>query len=142
MNNVEIKDYRKLLEKEYMEKDTEIDQVLIYVTIGSLGFFMTINEKFVKIYKADFKLVLIISMVLLFLAFALLLFRKIRNTYYDQILLTTIDNMEPENADDDLKLLDIWNSCNKKLIQIRNSAIGCLGLGVALQVLFMLINLK
>ena len=46
MTKEEIKDYRRILEKEFMDKDNEIEAQLSYITVGALAFFLTINEKF------------------------------------------------------------------------------------------------
>jgi len=142
MTRDEIKDYRKILEKEYMDKDIEIDSVLSYVTIGALGFFITINDKFIKFQVAQCKVILIISLILLFISFALILLRKIRTNHHDTKMMFFVDQMQPDKQEQDDELFNLWTKTNSELTMIRNGAIYSLGLGVILQIIFLLLNLK
>lgn len=140
MNQTEIKDYRKILEKEFMDKDIEIETTLSYISIGALGFFMTINEKFFKIQTSNYKFILIISLLFLFLSFVLILIRKSRSGHHDLILLQHLDSMNQDSEEDDLDLLKLWDNCHKELRTIRIFIYITLATGIGLQILFLVFN--
>lgn len=140
MKETEIKDYRKILEKEFVEKDLEIETTLSYISVGALGFFITINEKFLKIQTANYKLILILSLVFLFLSFILILFRKSRTSQQDLTLMEFIDKMKPNSEIDDNQLLELWDKSHKTLNFIRKFIYFSLGIGIGLQVIFLMLN--
>jgi hypothetical protein len=140
MNETEIKDYRRILEKEFIDKDLEIETTLTYISIGALGFFITLNEKFMKLLEASGKPVLIISLLFLLIAFILILYRKSRTIQHDLQLMASTDSMQPDSPDDDQKLYDLWMKSNKELSRIRNLIYFSLALGIGLQVIFVIIN--
>ena len=141
MTPEEIKDYRKILEKDFIDKDLEIETSLSYISIGALGFFMTINEKFIKVEIAEHRIILIFSLICLFLSFILVLIRKSRSGQNDEKLLRLLVNIRPE-TDDDQALLELWRHCHNNLRWIRILIYYTLGIGIGLQVLFLLLNLK
>jgi len=141
MTEIEIKDYRKILEKEFIDKDLEIETTLSYISIGALGFFLTINEKFLKIQTANHKCVLVLSLISLFLAFVLILYRKYRTSHHDLKLMEYIDSIEQNSNDSDRELLKLWEICHRELSNIRIFIYISLVLGIGLQVLFLLLNL-
>ncbi|MGD0583383.1 MAG: hypothetical protein ABR974_10605 [Bacteroidales bacterium] len=49
MTKEQLMEYRKLLEKDFTNKDLEIETSLSYISVGALGFFITINEKFLDL---------------------------------------------------------------------------------------------
>jgi hypothetical protein len=136
----ELKEYRKILEKEFADKDLEIETQLSYISIGSLGFFITINEKFLKIQTANFKIILILSLIFLFVSFVLILIRKSRTSHHDLLMMGFIDKMKPNSDEQDQQLLNIWDCCHKELTRIRLFIYLSLALGVGLQVLFVVLN--
>ena len=140
MKETEIKDYRKILEKEFVDKDLEIETTLSYISVGALGFFITINEKFLKIQSANFKLILILSLFFLFLAFILILYRKSRTSHQDLILMEFIDKMKPNSETQDNQLLELWDKSHKELNNIRKFIYFSLGIGIGLQVIFLMLN--
>jgi cbb3-type cytochrome oxidase subunit 3 len=142
MKQIEIKDYRKILEKEYIDKDLEIETSLSYISIGALGFFITINEKFLKIQTANYKAILLLSLIILFLSFVFILFRKSRTSHYDLKLMRFIDNMEPDSESDDTKLSNLWDKSHWELSFIRKLIYLSLSIGIGLQVLFLFLNTK
>ena len=142
MTDIEIKDYRKILEKEYIDKDLEIETTLSYISIGALGFFLTINEKFLKIQTANNKCVLVLSLISLFIAFTLILYRKYRTSHHDLKLMKHIDNMEHNSEESDKQLLKLWEISHRELSNIRIFVYISLTIGIGLQVLFLLLNLK
>lgn len=140
MTKDEIKEYRKILEKEFMVKDKEIETQLSYITIGSLGFFITINEKFIKIQNTDFKNVLILSLIFLFLTFVLILVRKSRTSHHDLLMMKFLDKMSPDSNQDDQTLLSMWNKSHNELKKFRYVIYFSLSVGIGLQVLFIVLN--
>src|SRR5258708_2288562 len=113
MDAQEIKDYRKILEKEFTEKDSEIETQLGYITIGALGFFITINEKFLKIQEAEYRQILLLSLLFLFLSLVLLIYRKSRTISDDLSMIRFVDAMNQDSPDDDQELSIIWKKSNK-----------------------------
>lgn len=138
----EIKDYRKILEKEFIDKDNEIENQLSYITVAAIGFFITINEKFLKIQSADYKFVLILSLIFLFVTFVLILLRKSRTSYHDLKMIEFIDNMTANSNDQDQELLIMWEKSHKQLRNIRIFIYSTLSIGIGLQVLFIILNYK
>jgi hypothetical protein len=140
MTPQELKDYRKILEKEYSDKDLEIETSLSYITIGALGFFLTINDKFLKLQDAKFTFLLIISLVSLFLSFVLILFRKSRTIKHDVDMMKFVDRMATNSPSQDKELTGLWNKCNKELTFIRTLIYIGLASGIGLQILYLLLN--
>ena len=141
MNKSEIKDYRKILEKEFTNKDLEIETTLTYISVGALGFFITMNEKFIQLQTAEYKSILILSLLFLFSSFVLILYRKSRTSKSDLDLMEFIDNMNPDNEDDDNKIFKLWERSHKDLNCIRKVIYICLALGVGLQGIFLILNI-
>lgn len=142
MTKEDLKDYRRILEKDYSNKDLEIETTLTYITIGALGFFLTINDKFLKLVTADYKFLLIISLSLLFAAFIMILVRKSKTIKYDYDLMTFLDGMEPNSENQDQKLLSMWDKTHMNLTLIQTIIYLGLVLGIGLQVLFMILNIR
>ncbi len=136
----EIKEYRRILEKEFIHKDNEIETQLSYITVVSLGFFITINEKFLKIQSADFKIVLILSLIFLFVTFVLILLRKSKTSHHDLLMMGFLDNMKVDSNEQDQKLLSMWDKSHRQLKNIRLSIYITLSIGIGLQVLFIVLN--
>lgn len=141
MTKDEITEYRKVVEKDFSDKDLEIETTLSYITIGALGFFITINDKFIQLQTAKCRLILIISLALIFISFALLLYRKSITTASDLKLLDYVTNMKTDSVEDDAKLLNLWDESHKCLERIKNWVYVSLGIGIGLQVLFLTINI-
>ena len=141
MKEDEIKDYRKQLEKDFTDKDLEIETTLSYISVGALGFFITINDKFLKLETANFKFILILSLISLFLSFALILYRKSRTSHNDLKLMVLADEMKPDSEVDDDELLKLWKESHEELLRIRTIIYFCLGIGIGLQVLFLILNI-
>jgi TRAP-type C4-dicarboxylate transport system permease small subunit len=141
MTEAEIKDYRKILEKNFTDKDLEIETSLSYISVGALGFFITINDKFLKLETAQFKFILILSLICIFLSFILILVRKSRTSHNDLKLIFLVDVINPD-SEDDKKLLDLWERSHKELSKIMTLVYLSLVIGIGLQVLFLILNLK
>ena len=136
----EIKEYRRILEKEFIDKDNEIETQLSYITVVSLGFFITINEKFLKLQSADYKIILVLSLIFLFITFVLILIRKSRTSHHDLLMMEFIDKMETNSDDHDQMLLCMWDKSHRQLKNIRVAIYITLGIGIGLQVLFIVLN--
>lgn len=141
MTKEEVKDYRSILEKEYMDKDTEIDSSISYISAGALGLVLSINDKFITIKTADFKGFLIASLILLLAALILMIVRKMITSKHDVKMLNYLTEIK-DGADEEqeLKLLDLYTECDFQLSTIRTIAIICLITGIAFEVTFFIIN--
>lgn len=142
MTKEELKEYRKILEKEYSDKDLEIETTLSYITIGALGFFITINDKFLKIQDAKFTVFLILSLTLIFISFVLILIRKSKTIHYDFAMMTFIDKMDSDSESQDKELLNLWDDSHKTLTLIRTFTCISLATGIGLQIIFLVLNIK
>jgi hypothetical protein len=142
MTKDEIKEYRKTLGKAFSDRDQEIETTLSYITIGALGFFLTINEKFLKLQEANYKIMIIISLVFLFLAFVLMLRRKSRIIHHSMKMMKFADHMKPDTTEDDVNLFKLWQNSHKELLAIRKVVYLSLVLGIGLQILFFFMNIK
>jgi len=140
MNLQEIKDYRKILETEYQNKDIELESTTSYIIIGALGFFITINEKFLRLQDAELKGLLAISLVFLLTSFVLLLVRKSRTSFHDLKLMQKLDNMQEDNDKDDQDLLKTWRNCHVELTKIMRCVYILLITGISIQVVFFIFN--
>lgn len=142
MNNDEIKEYRRVLEKEFSDKDMEIETTTGYISIAALGFFITINDKFISLEKASCKWALIVSLCLLALSFILVLIRKFKAKNDDLHLMDIIDGMPANSEKDDVTLYDKWKESHTQLKNILIAIFSCLALGVIFQVIFFVLNLN
>ena len=142
MTQDELKDYRKILEKEYSDKDLEIETSLSYITIGALGFFITINDKFFEIQDAKFTVILILSLTLIFISFVLILIRKSKTIRHDFDMMTFLDKMEPNSESQDKELLNLWDKSHKSLTLIRTFIYISLSTGIGLQIIFLILNIQ
>ncbi|NLE04136.1 MAG: hypothetical protein GX638_04940 [Crenarchaeota archaeon] len=141
MSDEEINEYRKILEKEFTKKDLEIDNQLTYISIGSMGFFITIQEKFLKVTDQHCKIIFILSLVFLFITFILIIIRNARTRYHDLSMMSYIDEMDNNNIEHDQTLYDIWEKCHKELGCFRVITYITLGIGIGLQLLYIIFNL-
>ena len=142
MTESEIKEYRKILEKEFVEKDLEIETSLSYISVGALAFFITINDKFLNLQEANFKFILIVSLAFIFLSFILTLIRKKNAKRMDLRLMKMLDNMSIDKPVDDEKLFNLWKENHGKLSNIMSAVFWCLSIGIGLEILFFALNLK
>ena len=142
MTPEELKDYRKTVADDYTKKDTEVETSLTYVTVGLLSFFITINEQFIKLGTAEYRLLLVVSLFLLFFTLVLILIRKSKTVSFDRKLMTYIDSMKANNESQDRGLVKLWEKGLRSLEYLMNFAYVSLSLGIGLQVLFLVLNLK
>ncbi len=141
MTKDEITEYRKIIDKDFSDRDLEIETTLSYISIGALGFFITINDKFIELQTAKYRVILIVSLTLIFLAFALVLYRKSKTTSNDLKLLDFIASMKSNSKKDDAELFALWKENHNCLEKIKNCVYVSLGMGVGLQVLFLTFNI-
>jgi len=145
MTEEQKNDYRKILEKEFSDKDNEIDTHLMYVTMGALGFFMAFNEKYltkdpVGVQDADFKYFLVLSLLFLLGTFILMLYRKSITIQSAYSLMKFLDNMAPNSSEGDKKLDELWKKNDERMKKIRKFIYFSLGFGIGFQVLFFVFN--
>lgn len=141
MTKEEVKDYRTILEKEYMDKDTEIDSSISYISAGALGLVLSINDKFISIKTAEFKGFLIASLILLLAALVLMIVRKMITSKHDLKMLDYLTEIK-DGADEkqETQLLKLYTDCDNQLSITRFIAIISLLTGIAFEVTFFIIN--
>lgn len=143
MNKDEVNEYRRVVESEYSKKDNEIETTTSYLSAGLLGFFITVNERFISLNESTCKILFVLGMLLLSASFISILVRK----YCDQRAdIRLLDHISEMRGDGDLemenKLYQIWKTgSNRSELILRYSFI-FLALGVVTSVAFVLINLN
>lgn len=142
MTSEEKKSFRENVAKDFMEKDLEIETTLSYITIGSLCFFITLTEKFLKLQNATCKGLFIISLIFLFISFILILIRKHTSSLHDRKMLDFIDKMAVNDQADDQQLMALWARGDHELKYLRCGVYFSLGIGVGMQLLYIILNYK
>lgn len=142
MKDTEIEEYRRILAKEFSDKDIEIETTTGYISIAALGFFITINDKFISLETATCKWALIVSLCLLAISFILVLARKYKAKHDDLSLMDFIDDMKENSEDDDTALYHKWAKSHKQLKNILTAIFLCLATGIVFQVIFFVLNIN
>ncbi|MCE5320105.1 MAG: hypothetical protein LLF93_03270 [Bacteroidales bacterium] len=142
MDADEIKEYRRILAKEFSDKDMEIETTTGYISIAALGFFITINDKFISLETATCKWALIVSLCLLAISFILVLARKYKANRDDLRLMDFIDDMKKDSAEEDTELYNKWEKSHKQLKNILIAIFLCLAIGIIFQVIFFVLNIN
>jgi len=137
----QIDSYREKIDIQLKEKENEIENSITYISVGALGFFLTINEKFFKIDKTNCSFLLYTSLSLLLLSFIIILIKKYKTTSYDRKIIDFLDELPENNKDKDKELLKLWKSCECYLKLFKISSYSALGLGITLQLVFFFSNL-
>jgi hypothetical protein len=141
MTRDEINKYRDKLEQQHKEKSTEIDTKVSLIIIGSLGFFLTINEKFIGLKDATWKFFLITSVLLLLSSFVFYLILCHLTTTYDGDLIKFIDDdFQVETNQSDIELHEKWQQHASTLSKFRTSVYITLAAGIICQLVFFLHN--
>ncbi|OHC85443.1 MAG: hypothetical protein A2546_03950 [Sphingobacteriia bacterium RIFOXYD2_FULL_35_12] len=142
MKQSEIDKYRELIDLQLKEKVTEIESNVSIIIIGSLGFFLTINEKFVGIRDASQKWALVLSVLLLLASFFIYLISKYLTTKYDRELIDFLDDeMKEDDKDSNTKLLEMWSKFDTSLSKNRKAIFWTLAIGILLEIFFFMFNL-
>lgn len=141
MNQNEIDDYRDKIDLQLKEKVGEVESNMSLIIVGSLGFLLTINEKFIGLKEAELKLVLILSISLLLLAFAMFLLNKHLTTKYDRKIINFLDDkMKANDVESDRELLNMWKVYDSKLSTNRSVIYWLVGIGLLLEIFFFIFN--
>jgi len=142
MNPKQIAEYREKIDLQLKEKSGEIESHISLIIVAALGFFLTINEKFIGLKDASLKYLLLLSISSLFLSFGIFLLSKYLTTHYDRQLIDFLDQMEPYNHLADQQLLGLWRSFDGKLSAIRSAIYCTLGIGILLELVFFWYNVE
>lgn len=140
MKEEEIEKYRDKIDQQLKEKTSEIESNIAYIIVGALGFFLTINEKFIGLRSASFKFLLFLSIILLLVAFFLFLLNKHLTTVYDRKLIDILDKIKPEDEKDDKELLHNWEKFDKVISGTRKAIYLTLFLGIVFEIVFFMTN--
>jgi len=142
MKQPEIDKYRELIDLQLKEKVTEIESNISIIIVGSLGFFLTINEKFVGIKDALQKWALIISVLLLLTSFFIYLYSKYLTTKYDRKIIDFLDDeMKEDDKESNTKLLKMWTQFDTTLSKNRKVIFWTLAFGILFEIFFFMFNL-
>jgi hypothetical protein len=141
MTQAEIDTYREKIDQQLKEKVSEIESNISIIIIGALGFFLTINEKFIGLKEAKLGWSLLISVGLLLTSFFLFLFGKHLTTKYDRSLIDFLDNMEENKEYQDQNLLKTWEAYDKRLSKNRDYIYVTLAIAILFQLVFFFYNL-
>ena len=105
MTEDEIKEYRSVIDTQLREKETDIETTISYITLGLLGLFLTINEKFIPLASSQDKLILLISVLSFVISFMIGLLNKFQTTKFDRQIIDILDETDLTNEDEEQKLL-------------------------------------
>lgn len=142
MTDIEIKEYRSLIETQLKEKEADIETTITYVTLGLLGLFLTINEKFIPLISSSFKWILVISILSFVTSFILGLYNKFNTTKFDREIIDLIDSSDLKIEQEENKLLAKWKECDNTLQNIRNIIYCFLIIGLITQLIYFFVNLN
>jgi hypothetical protein len=142
MTEKEIKEYRSLIETQLKEKESDIENTITYINIGLLGFFLTINEKFIPLISSQYKWILAISIFSFLASFILGLINKYKTTEFDRKIIEIIDCRDLKNEQDEQYLFDKWKEYDTTLRNIRNIIYLFLSIGLITQLIYFFINLS
>lgn len=142
MTQGEKDEYRKAVAEQLKEKVSEIDTNISYVIIGSLGFFLTINEKFIGFKEASCIWLAYLSIIFLLSSFFLFLYNKHLTTKYDREIIDFVDGMNINNREDDVKLLEMWKKSDSSVTSFRNINYFLVSIGITFEIIFFMINVE
>jgi len=142
MTKEEIDEYREKIDIQLKEKVTEIESNIALIIIGSLGFFLTINEKFIVLVHSKVQWSLFLSVIFLITSFLLYLINKHLTTKFDRSIISFLDdNMKPDDIDSNTKLMKMWKKYDGILVCNLNIIYILLALGVIFETFFFMKNI-
>lgn len=109
-------EYRNKLETHLMDKEAEMDKTTTYMTVGLLGFFMTINDKFVPLLDSNLKLWMYFSIFFLIGSLITGLVYKYITVLFDGKIIRYIDENDIDLSDINVAVNKLW----EKYIKIQN----------------------
>lgn len=137
----EIDSYRDKIDLQLKEKVTDIESNISLIIVGSLGFLLTINEKFIGLKDAELKWVLLVSISALIIAFVIFLFNKHLTTKYDRKIIDFLDDrMKADDPESDKELLRMWTNYDSSLSLNRKIIYLLVGVGLLLEIVFFIFN--
>ena len=142
MTEIQIKEYRSLIETQLKDKEADIETTITYVTLGLLGLFLTINEKFIPLITSINKWILLISICAFVISFILGLYNKFNTTKFDREIIDLLDSLELKKEEDENILLDKWKKCDSSLQNIRKLIYCFLIIGLITQLVYFFTNLN
>lgn len=142
MKAEEIKQYRTDINVQLKEKESDIETTITYVTIGLLGFFLTINEKFIPLKTSNYKVLMLLSVFSFFFSFFLGLINKLKTTKYDREIINIIDNADLTQEKDEQLLLEKWKNSDSNLQSTKKFIYIFLVLGIIFQLVYFFLNVN
>lgn len=142
MTPEQISSYREQINQEIGEKAKDLDSNVFLVIAGALGFFLTINEKFIGLREAQLKPALFLSLISLGVSLSMFIYDKYFVTDCEKEILNFLDTkMKPHDPALQKQLLGMWEDNERKLVRHKKWIFGSLILGIAAQMVFFLFNL-
>jgi hypothetical protein len=141
MTPEQISSYREQINKEIGEKSQDLDSNVFLVIAGALGFFLTINEKFIGLREARLKPVLFLSLTSLCVSLTMFIYDKYFVADCEKEILNFLDTkMKPNDIALQKQLLGMWEDNERKLVRNKKWIFGSLIFGIAAQMVFFLYN--
>lgn len=138
-----ITDYRDKIETHLIDKESEMDKTTTYITVGLLGFFMTINDKFVPLLDSNLKIWMYISICSLIFSLILGLVYNYITVIYDGRIIRFIDDNDVENDSAKKSELDNnWEKYIKKQNCVKLFVYIFLGIGLITEIVFTIYNFE
>ena len=142
MTKEEIDEYREKIDIQLKEKVTEIESNIALIIIGSLGFFLTINEKFIVLVNSKVQWSLYLSVIFLITSFLLYLINKHLTTKFDRSIISFLDdNMKPDDIESNTNLMKMWKKYDGILVCNLNIIYILVALGVIFETFFFMKNI-
>lgn len=142
MTDEQIKEYRAEIASQLKEKETEIENNITNITVALLGFFLTINEKFIPLKSSHFKLLFLISVISFVASFFLGLRKKWKTSKIDRDIIEFIDNNDLKERNVEIQLDTKWQDGEKSLNCFRNWIYSLLFIGLITQLVYLYLNLN
>lgn len=138
-----IADYRDKIETHLIDKEGEMDKTTTYITVGLLGFFMTINDKFVPLLDSNLKIWMYLSISSLIFSLILGLVYNYITVIFDGKIIRFIDDNDIENDTTKRSELDIkWEKYIKKQNCVKLFVYIFLGIGLIAEIVFTINNFE
>lgn len=141
MTQEEINKHRDEISLQLKEKVSEIESNISLIIIGALGFFLTVNEKFIGLKDASLLWLCFLSVALLLVSFFIYLYNKHLTTKFDREIIDFIDDkMKPDNKEANTTLYNMWQKGDTTLERNKTVIYWTLSLGILFQVIFFIYN--
>ena len=134
--------YRDSLEELIATSEKDYHTTITYIAAGGLAFFLTINDKFFEILKGSGYILFITSIALLFVTILLYIINIVVDIKASEKLRELTDSMITERKHNKEKLGALRHRSWKTSRRLTYMRFWSLGIGIFLELMFIVINLK